>query len=81
VLLLDEPSEGLAPQLVAEVSRVLAKLRERGLCIVLVEQNTKLALAHADEVVTLNNGRVAYVGAAAAVQGDTSFLAQHLGVY
>ena len=81
VLLLDEPSEGLAPQIVSDVSRVLTDLRESGLSIVLVEQNTKVALAHADEVVTLNNGRVAYAGAAATVQGDTSFLAQHLGVY
>ena len=81
VLLLDEPSEGLAPQIVAEVARVLERLRQGGLSIVLVEQNTKLALRVADEVVTLNSGRVAYEGAAEAVRGDTSFLAQHLGVY
>jgi len=81
VLLLDEPSEGLAPQIVAEVARVLGKLRAGGLSIVLVEQNTKLALGLADAVVTLNSGRVAYDGSAEAVRGDTSFLAQHLGVY
>ena len=81
VLLLDEPSEGLAPQIVAEVARVLGRLRASGLSIVLVEQNTKLALGLADVVVTLNSGRVAYEGAAEAVRGDASFLAQHLGVY
>jgi branched-chain amino acid transport system ATP-binding protein len=81
VLLLDEPSEGLAPQIVAEVAQVLGRLREGGLSIVLVEQNTKLALGVADAVVTLNSGRVAFEGTADAVRGDTSFLAQHLGVY
>ena len=80
VLLLDEPSEGLAPQIVAEVARVLGRLRQGGLSIVLVEQNTKLALGVADAVVTLNSGRVAFEGAADAVRGDASFLAQHLGV-
>ena len=81
ILLLDEPSEGLAPQIVAEVARVLGRLRESGLSIVLVEQNTKLALGVADAVVTLNSGRVAYEGAADAIRADASFLAQHLGVH
>jgi branched-chain amino acid transport system ATP-binding protein len=81
VLLLDEPSEGLAPQIVAEVARVLVRLRQGGLSIVLVEQNTKLALGVADAVVMLNSGRVAYSGVADAVRGDPSFLAQHLGVH
>src|SRR5207245_2413520 len=76
VLLLDEPSEGLAPQIGAEVARVLGRLRESGLSIVLVEQNTKLALGAADAVVMLNRGRVGYEGAAQAVRGDASFLAQ-----
>ena len=81
VLLLDEPSEGLAPQIVAEVGRVLSRLRESGLSIVLVEQNTRLALGIADEAVTLKSGRVAYAGPAEKIKGDASFLTQHLGVY
>jgi branched-chain amino acid transport system ATP-binding protein len=81
VLLLDEPSEGLAPQIIAELSRVLAGLRESGLSILLVEQNTKLALSLADDVVTLNSGRVDYAGAAEEIRGDDAFLVQHLGVY
>jgi branched-chain amino acid transport system ATP-binding protein len=81
VLLLDEPSEGLAPQLVAEVARVLDRLRRSGLSIVLVEQNTKVAFGLADAVVTLNSGRVAYAGAAETIRTDESFLAQHLGVH
>jgi branched-chain amino acid transport system ATP-binding protein len=81
LLLLDEPSEGLAPQVVAEVGRAIGALRGRGLSIVLVEQNTKLALALADDVVTLSSGRVEYDGPADAIRGDDSFLVQHLGVY
>ena len=81
VLLLDEPSEGLAPAIVHEVGRILAKLRASGLSILLVEQNTKLALGLADEVVTLNSGRVAYDGPCEKIRHDESFLTQQLGVY
>jgi branched-chain amino acid transport system ATP-binding protein len=81
LLLLDEPSEGLAPALVHEVGRILAKLRASGLSILLVEQNTKLALGLADEVVTLNSGRVAYDGPCEKIRHDESFLTQQLGVY
>jgi branched-chain amino acid transport system ATP-binding protein len=81
VLLLDEPSEGLAPAIVHEVGRILARLRSSGLSILLVEQNTKLALGLADEVVTLNSGRVAYDGPCEKIRHDESFLTQQLGVY
>ncbi|MFL5367381.1 MAG: ABC transporter ATP-binding protein [Myxococcales bacterium] len=81
VLLLDEPSEGLAPAIVHEVGRILARLRASGLSILLVEQNTKLALGLADEVVTLNSGRVAYDGPCEKIRHDESFLTQQLGVY
>jgi branched-chain amino acid transport system ATP-binding protein len=81
VLLLDEPSEGLAPQIVEEVAAALRRLKESGLSILLVEQNTKLALGLADRVVVLNTGRVVYDGPAAAIEGDEAFLSQHLGVY
>ncbi|HEU5193629.1 MAG TPA: ABC transporter ATP-binding protein [Methylomirabilota bacterium] len=81
LLLLDEPSEGLAPQVVAEVGRAIARLRGGGLSIVIVEQNTRLALDLADDVVTLSSGRVEYEGPAEKIRGDDSFLVQHLGVY
>ncbi len=58
VLLMDEPSEGLAPQIVAEVMATIRRLKEQGLSIVLVEQNVKLAFAVADDVVILNSGAV-----------------------
>ncbi|HEU5320135.1 MAG TPA: ABC transporter ATP-binding protein [Methylomirabilota bacterium] len=80
VLLLDEPSEGLAPHLVAEVRRVLVRLKAEGFSIVLVEQNTRLALGIADDVVVLNSGRVVYEGPPALIEDDEGFLAQHLGV-
>ena len=62
VLLMDEPSEGLAPQLVAEVGRTIAQLKAEGQSIVLVEQNIKLTLDLADDVVIINTGRVVFRG-------------------
>ena len=81
VLLMDEPSEGLAPRIVAEVGRTIARLKAEGQSIVLVEQNVKLALELADEVVVLNTGRVAFAGTAQALRGDESMITQHLGVF
>jgi branched-chain amino acid transport system ATP-binding protein len=81
VLLMDEPSEGLAPIIVAEVGRTIAHLKEEGQSIVLVEQNVKLALELADEVVILNTGRVAFRGGAGEVRGNQTLLTQHLGVF
>jgi branched-chain amino acid transport system ATP-binding protein len=81
VLLLDEPSEGLAPLIVAEVGRTIAMLKREGLSIVLVEQNLKLALDLADDVVLLNTGRVAFTGGIDALRSDDALIAQHLGVF
>jgi branched-chain amino acid transport system ATP-binding protein len=81
VLLLDEPSEGLAPLLVAEVGRTIARLKAEGQSIVLVEQNVKLALELADEVAILNTGRLAFFGSADDVRNDESMITQHLGVF
>jgi branched-chain amino acid transport system ATP-binding protein len=80
VLLMDEPSEGLAPNIVAEVMATIRRLKEEGLSILLVEQNVKLAFAVADDVVVLNNGRVVVAGAAAELK-DRADLHQHLGLY
>jgi branched-chain amino acid transport system ATP-binding protein len=81
VLLMDEPSEGLAPLIVAEVGRTIARLKEEGLSIILVEQNMKLALSLADDVVVLNTGQVAYSGPAKAVIDDESLITPYLGVF
>ncbi|OLE30238.1 MAG: ABC transporter ATP-binding protein [Betaproteobacteria bacterium] len=81
VLLMDEPSEGLAPLIVAEVGRTIARLKQEGQSILLVEQNIKLALDLADEVVILNTGRVAFSGSAGEVRSDQVLITQHLGVF
>src|SRR5215470_6403592 len=81
VLLMDEPSEGLAPQIVGEVMATIRKLKESGLSIVLVEQNPKLVFDVADDVVILNSGRVVVDAPAAALQRDGAELRQHLGIY
>jgi len=81
VLLMDEPSEGLAPQLVAEVGRTIAQLKAEGLSIILVEQNIKLTLDLADDVVIVNTGAVVFTGNAEQVRADHGLIAQHLGVF
>jgi branched-chain amino acid transport system ATP-binding protein len=81
VLLLDEPSEGLAPLIVAEVGRAIGRLKDEGQSIVLVEQNRQLALDVADQAVILNTGRCVFAGSAAEVASNEDLVAQHLGVF
>jgi branched-chain amino acid transport system ATP-binding protein len=81
VLLMDEPSEGLAPRIVAEVGRTIARLKREGQSIVLVEQNIQLAFELADDVVILNTGRVAFAGPVEAARNNESLITQHLGVF
>jgi branched-chain amino acid transport system ATP-binding protein len=81
VLLMDEPSEGLAPQLVHEVGRTIAQLKAEGQSIVLVEQNIKLTLDLADDVVIINTGRVVFRGPASGIRLDDAIVSQHLGVF
>ena len=81
VLLLDEPSEGLAPLIVAEVGRTIRRLKEEGQSIVLVEQNIQLALDVADQVVILNTGRCVFTGNASDVLNNEELIAQNLGVF
>ena len=81
VLLMDEPSECLAPQIVAEVMATIRRLKAQGLSIVLVEQNAKLVFDVADDIVILNSGRVVVAGEAERLKGDGLDLRQHLGIY
>jgi branched-chain amino acid transport system ATP-binding protein len=81
VLLLDEPSEGLAPLIVAEVGRTIKRLKEEGQSILLVEQNLKLALDVADQAVILNTGRCVFAGAAGDILKNEELIAQNLGVF
>jgi branched-chain amino acid transport system ATP-binding protein len=81
VLLLDEPSEGLAPQIVHEIGRIIAGLKADGLSIILVEQNVRLALGLADEVAIINTGSMVLQGPAADIAHDDALLERHLGVF
>jgi branched-chain amino acid transport system ATP-binding protein len=81
VLLMDEPSEGLAPQIVAEVGRTIGRLKAEGLSIVLVEQNIKLTLDLADDIVIINSGSIAFRGTADQIRLNDAIVTQHLGVF
>jgi branched-chain amino acid transport system ATP-binding protein len=79
VLILDEPSAGLSPKVVAEVFARLKQINGEGVTIVLVEQNVKAALAIADRAVILVEGRVAHEGTAAGLAGDPLIGELYLG--
>jgi branched-chain amino acid transport system ATP-binding protein len=80
LLLMDEPSEGLAPPVIRELGRVLAGLRGSALSILLVEQNLGLALGVADRAYVLNKGRVVYEGTPVALRADVVVKRAYLGV-
>jgi branched-chain amino acid transport system ATP-binding protein len=81
VLLMDEPSEGLAPVLVKELQSVLARLRaEEAMAMVLVEQNSRVALAFAERCVVMNRGRIVHDGPSAELSADRALLEQLLGL-
>jgi branched-chain amino acid transport system ATP-binding protein len=70
LLLLDEPSQGLAPLLVREVFNVIVRMRREGISILLVEQNVRMAVEIADRAYVLDDGRVVYEGPAAEFARD-----------
>ncbi|GAB4551434.1 MAG: ABC transporter ATP-binding protein [Rhizobacter sp.] len=80
LLILDEATEGLAPLIVAEIWRVIAELRASGLSTLLVDRNYRAVLAHTDQAVVLEKGRVVMGGLSAELSGRLPELAQHLGV-
>jgi len=80
VLLLDEPSEGLAPKLVEQVGEVLQRLRATGLAILLVEQNLGLATTVGQRVLVMNKGTVVFAGTAAELAAHRDVEARYLGV-
>src|SRR5215470_8094808 len=80
LLLMDEPTEGLAPLLVREVGRVIAELKRAGLSILLVEQNLPMAAAVADRVHVLNRGQIVYSGRPAELLADEDVTSRYLGV-
>lgn len=80
VLLLDEPSMGLAPLLVKEVFQVIKRLKESGVPILLVEQNARAALAIADHAYVLETGHIALSGPASELAADERVRSAYLGV-
>ena len=80
LLLMDEPSEGLAPLIVAEIGRIAGDLRQHGLSILLVEQNLSLALSLADRVYVMNKGQIVYSGTPADLQANDEVKHRYLGV-
>ncbi len=79
LMLLDEPSQGLAPLVVREVMRVIRTMREEGLAVLLVEQNAPLSLSLADRAYVLDDGRVAWSGTAEALRGDAALVERLAG--
>ena len=80
LLLMDEPTEGLAPLIVREVGRVIAELKREGLSILLVEQNLPLALSVADTVHVLSRGQIVHSGTPAALMASEDVKSRYLGV-
>ena len=79
LLLLDEPSMGLAPLIVAEISRIIKRLNEEGATILLVEQNSKMALGLADYGYVLDTGSIVLEGAGAELKNDDKVIKAYLG--
>ena len=81
VLLMDEPTEGLAPVIVEALTAVLVRLRQEGtLSIVLVEQNSRVALSFSSRVAVMDKGRIVYDGPSATLRDDPDRLGQLIGV-
>ena len=79
LLMLDEPSLGLAPLIVREIFRTIARLREEGVSILLIEQNARAALEVADHGYVLETGAIALQGPAADLAGDPRVIETYLG--
>jgi branched-chain amino acid transport system ATP-binding protein len=80
LLLMDEPTEGLAPLLVREVGRVIESLKASGLSILLVEQNLALALRLSDHVHVLSRGRIVHSGGPGALWANEEVKSRYLGI-
>jgi branched-chain amino acid transport system ATP-binding protein len=80
LLLLDEPSEGLAPLIVAEIGRIIGRLRDEGLSILVVEQNLAMALSIADRVYVMNKGKIVFEGTPGSLRVQEAVMHQYLGV-
>ncbi len=80
LLILDEPSQGLAPVIVQEVMRTVGRMKDEGISVLLVEQNAFLALQLADRAYVLSEGEIVFSGDAATLREDTARMEQLAGV-
>ena len=80
LLLLDEPSEGLAPMIVQEIIKVMGQLKQEGLAILLVEQNLRVAFAVGDRHHVMNKGEICFTGSTAELEGNDFVLRNYLSV-
>ncbi|WP_121740941.1 ABC transporter ATP-binding protein [Natronorubrum halophilum] len=80
LILLDEPTEGLAPYIVRDVMDIVRELNERGITVLLVEQNVHVCLELADRNYVINQGEVVYEGTSEALRNDEEILDKYLGV-
>jgi branched-chain amino acid transport system ATP-binding protein len=80
LLLLDEPSEGLAPMIVQDIVEVLRNLKREGLAILLVEQNLRTALAVADRHHVMNKGEICFTGSSAELKNNEHVLRNYLSI-
>jgi branched-chain amino acid transport system ATP-binding protein len=80
MLLLDEPSEGLAPMIVQQIIEVLARLKQEGLAILLIEQSLRTAFAVGDRHHVLNKGEICFSGSAAELENNEFVLRNYLSV-
>lgn len=80
LLLMDEPSEGLAPLLVQQVGQVIRRLREKGISILLVEQNLHLALDLAEKIYIMVKGKIVYEGLPEELDRDDTVKRTYLGI-
>jgi branched-chain amino acid transport system ATP-binding protein len=80
LILMDEPTEGLSPQVVEELKQLIMRLRESGIAILLVEQNIEFALQTADTVSVMDKGKIVYHGLPAALAADEGVQKTYLGL-
>nr|WP_207185819.1 ABC transporter ATP-binding protein [Rubrivivax gelatinosus] len=80
LLIVDEPTEGLAPQVVAQVAELLAEARRRGVGVLLVEQKLAIALQLADRCLVMGHGRIVFAGTPAALAADAGVRREWLEV-
>jgi branched-chain amino acid transport system ATP-binding protein len=80
LLILDEPSQGLAPLIVREVFQIVAKMRDEGISVLLVEQNARMSLEVADHAYVLDDGAVVYSGPAGELAADEARVQELAGV-